>query len=45
MKDKTQIDNTPAYLSGRNLAESYYLALPVLSWQSLIVGDPLCRLQ
>ena len=35
----------PAYLSGRNLAESYYLSLPVLSWQSLIVGDPLCRLQ
>lgn len=34
----------PAYLGGRNLAESYYLALPVLSWQSLIVGDPLCRL-
>ncbi len=35
----------PAYLSGRNLAESYYLALPVLSWQSLIVGDPLCKLE
>ncbi len=35
----------PAYLGGRNLAESYYLALPVLSWQSLIVGDPLCKLE
>ncbi len=35
----------PAYLSGRNLAESFYLALPSLSWQSLIVGDPLCRLE
>lgn len=35
----------PAYLGGRNLAESFYLALPVLSWQILIVGDPLCRLQ
>ncbi|MCA9756173.1 MAG: TIGR03790 family protein [Candidatus Eisenbacteria bacterium] len=32
----------PAYLSGRNLAESYYLALPYLSWQSVILGDPLC---
>ncbi len=35
----------PPYLSGRNLAESFYLALPVLSWQSLIVGDPLCKLE
>jgi uncharacterized protein (TIGR03790 family) len=34
----------PAYLSGRNLAESFYLSLPVLSWQIMIVGDPLCRL-
>lgn len=33
----------PAYLSGFNLAESFYLALPHLSWQSVIVGDPLCR--
>lgn len=31
-----------AYLSGRTLAESYYLALPYLSWQSVILGDPLC---
>ncbi|MDX2268130.1 MAG: TIGR03790 family protein [Bryobacter sp.] len=35
----------PAYLSGRNLAESFYLSLPVLSWQILIVGDPLCSLR
>jgi uncharacterized protein (TIGR03790 family) len=34
----------PAYLGGRNLAESFYLALPVLSWQTLIIGDPLCKL-
>lgn len=33
----------PAYLSGFNLAEAFYLALPHLSWQSVIVGDPLCR--
>ncbi len=32
----------PAYLSGFNLVESYYLALPALSWQTVVVGDPLC---
>lgn len=31
-----------AYLAGHNLIESYYLALPHLSWQTVIVGDPLC---
>jgi uncharacterized protein (TIGR03790 family) len=35
----------PAYLAGRNLAESFYLALPAVSWQNVVVGDPLCRLQ
>ncbi len=35
----------PEYLQGRNLAESFYLAQPVLSWQVMILGDPLCRLQ
>ncbi|MBI4875568.1 MAG: TIGR03790 family protein [Acidobacteria bacterium] len=34
----------PAYLAGRNLAESYYLAIPALSWQNIVVGDPLCAL-
>jgi uncharacterized protein (TIGR03790 family) len=34
----------PAYLSGRNLAESYYLAIPALSWQNIVIGDPLCSL-
>lgn len=34
----------PAYYSGRNLAESYYLAIPGLSWQNVVVGDPLCSL-
>jgi uncharacterized protein (TIGR03790 family) len=33
----------PAYLSGFNLAESFYLALPHLSWQGIVIGDPLCR--
>jgi uncharacterized protein (TIGR03790 family) len=32
----------PAYFSGLNLAESYYLAMPYLSWQTVVVGDPLC---
>jgi uncharacterized protein (TIGR03790 family) len=35
----------PAYNQGRNLAESYYVALPVLSWQGVVVGDPLCVLK
>jgi uncharacterized protein (TIGR03790 family) len=34
----------PAYYQGRNLAESYYLAMPGLSWQGVVVGDPLCTL-
>jgi uncharacterized protein (TIGR03790 family) len=32
----------PAYVSGRNLAESFYAAMPYLSWQTIVVGDPLC---
>ncbi len=31
----------PAYASGRNLAESFYAALPYLSWQTIVLGDPL----
>ncbi|MFB3923637.1 MAG: TIGR03790 family protein [Terriglobia bacterium] len=31
----------PAYLSGLNLAESFYAALPFLSWQTVVIGDPL----
>jgi uncharacterized protein (TIGR03790 family) len=34
----------PAYYQGRTLAESYYIALPSLSWQGIILGDPLCSL-
>ncbi|MBI3210600.1 MAG: TIGR03790 family protein [Candidatus Solibacter usitatus] len=34
----------PAYLSGRNLAESFYLSIPSLSWMNIVVGDPLMRL-
>lgn len=32
----------PAYLAGFNLAESFYLSMPSLSWQSIVIGDPLC---
>jgi uncharacterized protein (TIGR03790 family) len=32
----------PAYVAGLNLAEAFYAALPTLSWQSIVVGDPLC---
>jgi uncharacterized protein (TIGR03790 family) len=35
----------PAYNQGRNLAESYYISLVYLSWQSVVVGDPLCALK
>jgi uncharacterized protein (TIGR03790 family) len=34
----------PAYFGGRNLAESYYLAMPALSWQNIVAGDPLCAI-
>jgi uncharacterized protein (TIGR03790 family) len=32
----------PAYVSGLNLAEAFYAAIPYLSWQNIVVGDPLC---
>jgi uncharacterized protein (TIGR03790 family) len=31
----------PAYLAGYNLAEAYYMATAALSWQLVVVGDPL----
>lgn len=31
----------PAYFDGRNLADSFYMALPFLSWQGVVLGDPL----
>jgi uncharacterized protein (TIGR03790 family) len=34
----------PAYFNGRNLAESYYLSIPYLSWQGVVLGDPLASL-
>jgi uncharacterized protein (TIGR03790 family) len=35
----------PAYWSGRNLAESYWMSIPATSWMNIVIGDPLCRLQ
>jgi uncharacterized protein (TIGR03790 family) len=32
----------PAYAAGFNLVEAFYLAMPYLSWQTVIFGDPLC---
>ena len=32
----------PAYTRGFNLIESFYLAMPYLSWQTVVIGDPLC---
>jgi uncharacterized protein (TIGR03790 family) len=34
----------PAYFKGRNLAESFYLSIPYLSWQNVVIGDPLMSL-
>jgi uncharacterized protein (TIGR03790 family) len=35
----------PAYYSGRNLAESFYMGIPGLSWMTVVIGDPLMHLQ
>jgi len=34
----------PAYLGGRNLAESFYIAMPAVGWMNIVVGDPLVKL-
>ncbi|MBK8232445.1 MAG: TIGR03790 family protein [Candidatus Eisenbacteria bacterium] len=33
-----------AYLSGRTLGESFYLATPFVSWMGIVLGDPLARI-
>jgi len=35
----------PAYYSGRNLAESFYMGIPGLSWMNVVIGDPLMQLK
>jgi hypothetical protein len=37
-------DYLPAYHRGHNLGESFYMAMPYLSWQGIVTGDPLCSL-
>lgn len=32
------------YLSGRNLAESYYAASKLIGWKDIVLGDPLCSM-
>ena len=32
----------PSYVGGLNLIEAFYAAMPYLSWQAVVVGDPLC---
>jgi len=34
----------PAWYQGRNLAESFWMSIPALSWQNVVIGDPLCSL-
>ncbi len=34
----------PNYLAGLTLVESYYASMPAVSWMTVVVGDPLCRL-
>ncbi len=34
----------PSYYTGRNLAESFYSGIPAVSWQNVVIGDPLCSL-
>ncbi len=34
----------PEYFKGRNLAESYYMSMRGLSWQNIVLGDPLCAI-
>lgn len=35
----------PAWYEGRNLAESFYMGIPGLSWMNVVIGDPLMRLK
>ncbi len=30
------------YTAGHNLADSFYMATPLLKWKDVVVGDPLC---
>lgn len=32
----------PAYAQGFSVVDAFYLAMPTLSWQAVVIGDPLC---
>ncbi len=32
------------YMSGRNLAESFYAGSRIIGWKDIVLGDPLCKL-
>ncbi|NOT27590.1 MAG: TIGR03790 family protein [Acidobacteria bacterium] len=32
----------PAYMKGLSVVEAFYLAMPTVSWQAVVIGDPLC---
>jgi uncharacterized protein (TIGR03790 family) len=32
----------PSYVRGANLIEAFYLAMPSVSWQTVVIGDVLC---
>jgi uncharacterized protein (TIGR03790 family) len=34
----------PAYYQGEPLAEAFYRGIPAVSWQNIVLGDPLCSL-
>jgi uncharacterized protein (TIGR03790 family) len=34
----------PAYYKGEPLAEAFYRGIPAVSWQNIVLGDPLCTL-
>ena len=34
----------PAYYKGEPLAEAFYRGIPAVSWQNIVLGDPLCSL-
>lgn len=35
----------PAYAAGHNLAQSFYVGIPALSWMTVVIGDPLTQLK
>ena len=36
-------DSVSRVFAGFNLVEAFWLAMPQVSWQTIVIGDPLCR--